>query len=364
MLYPGNKGLFKRAIAESGTIAAWAVSHGHSNYESSIEFAKSVGCNNLANMSACLKGKSEADVISATIKTEIGKVEEANRTWVPVFDDDFVLAKTPDILSELLDSNMGSKYSNFWEVDLMIGANNYDGVVYQDLTMILLNNTTPTSINYKVSAQQFDKVIVPRALEAWLDEMPTTLAVDLTINEYMSWDDPANSTKRLQNAIDIWTDYALNAPIIQTTNAHLNNITSTYVYQFTASPPKHLLRIAPELDGENVACHSDEILFVFGFTETIRKYLNLSEEEVKSHYKLSKDVITMWTNFAKTGNPNTPMSLNTLGSRSWPAYDVPGEKYLEISSKLTEVKQRLRAEQVVFWNNLLPEMQAYANSKS
>ncbi|XP_053385646.1 bile salt-activated lipase-like [Mercenaria mercenaria] len=56
MLYPGNKGLFKRAIAESGTVAAWAVSHGHSNYESSIEFAKSVGCNNLANMSACLKG--------------------------------------------------------------------------------------------------------------------------------------------------------------------------------------------------------------------------------------------------------------------------------------------------------------------
>ncbi|XP_053386035.1 neuroligin-4, Y-linked-like [Mercenaria mercenaria] len=259
---------------------------------------------------------------------------------------------------------MRSKYSNFWEVDIMIGANNYDGVVYQDLTMILLNNTTPTSINYKVSAQQFNKVIVPRALEAWLDEMPTTLAVDLTINEYMSWDDPANSTKRLQNAIDIWTDYALNAPTIQTANAHLNNITSTYVYQFTASPPKHLLRIAPELDGENVACHSDEILFVFGFTETIRKYLNLSEEEVKSHYKLSKDVITMLTNFAKTGNPNTPMSLNTLGSRSWPAYDVPGEKYLEISSKLTEVKQRLRAEQVVFWNNLLPEMQAYANSKS
>lgn len=164
MLYNGNKGLFQRAIAESGTIAAWAVSHGNTNYESSVSFARSLGCQSLQEMSVCLQGKSEKEIITAVLKTETGLVDEVNRTWVPVYDGEFVLAKTPDILSELNNASMQQKYSNFWDIDLMIGANNYDGVVYQDLTMAILNNTTPTSITYKISENQFNNVIVPRAL--------------------------------------------------------------------------------------------------------------------------------------------------------------------------------------------------------
>ncbi|XP_053385962.1 cholinesterase 1-like [Mercenaria mercenaria] len=365
MLYPGNKGLFKRAIAESGTIAAWAVSHGNTNYESSMKFAQSVGCSDLSNISACLKEKPEDEILSATLKIEGDLFNEVNRSWVPVFDDEFVLAKTPDILSELLDPHLRSKYSNFWDIDLMIGANNYDGVVYQDLMMVYINNTTPTSISYNVSAQQFDNIVVHRAVEAWLGESPTSLASDLTINEYTAWGDPFDSTKRLQNAIDIWTDYALNAPTISTANAHLNGSSSTYMYQFSVAPPKRLLPIAPVLEGKNVACHTDELPFVFGFTENLRGYWNFSESIIESNdYQLSREMITMWTNFAKSGNPNIPMQLGTLNSATWPSYSLPGEMYLEITAQRSEVKQRLRAEQVFFWNTLLPEMQAFAKQKS
>lgn len=366
MLYPGNKGLFKRAIAESGTIAAWAVSHGDTNRDLSIKFARSLGCIELTQMVDCLRQKPEADIIAATIKIENEAIDEVNRSWVPIFDNEFVLAKTPDILSELSDPVIrSSKYPQFQGIDLLIGGNNYDGVVYQDLTMQILNNTTPTSIKYEISQNQFENIVVPRALESWLDEKPTPLAIDLSVTEYTDWDDPLNAIKRLRNSLDIWTDYAVNAPMVSTASSHVNSSSSTYLYQFSVTPPKRLLEIAPVLDGVDVACHSDELPYVFGFTKNLRQYWNMSFSSITTNdYTLAKDVITMWTNFAKSGNPNFPVKLTTTRGVTWPEYDVSGQKYLEIKSKSSEVKQRLRAEQVEFWNNLLPGMQAFAKEKS
>lgn len=303
MLYPGNKGLFKRAIAESGTVAAWAISHGNTNLDSSVQFANSLGCSDLLQMVSCLRQKSEAEIISATKKIENAPINEVNRTWVPIFDNDFVLAKTPDIISELLDPAIKmKKYRNFMDIDLLIGANNFDGNVYQDLTMRLLNNISPSSINYKVSQNQLKDFVVPRALESWLDEMPTQLAIDLTVSEYTEWEDPLNGTKRFKNVLDIWTDYALNSPTISTANAHSNTNSSTYLYQFSTTPPKRYLPIAPALEGQDVACHSDELPYVFGFSENLKKLWQMSDNLIGTNdYSLSKDIMTMWTNFAKSG---------------------------------------------------------------
>ncbi|XP_053385644.1 acetylcholinesterase-like [Mercenaria mercenaria] len=208
---------------------------------------------------------------------------------------------------------------------------------------------------------EFDNIIVPRAIEG---KTPTELASDLTILEYTDLNDPHNTTKRLQNAIDIWSEYTVNAPMISTANAHSSAVSSTYVYQFSAAPPKRLIAIPPELEGPDVARHSDEMPFLFGFTENIRKYWNFSENSIEpKDYQLSLEIITMWTNFAKSGNPNIPKKLNTLNGETWPAYDGNGEMYLEIASKQSKIKQRLRAEQVVFWNYLLPEMQTFAKQK-
>ncbi|XP_060570513.1 neuroligin-4, Y-linked-like [Ruditapes philippinarum] len=358
-LYPGNKHLFKRAIAESGSVAAWAVSHGNTNHDSSVEFAQSLGCNDLANILLCLQSKSQTDVINATLEMESRIFNEVNRSWVPVFDDEFVLAKTPAILSELSNPKTQSKYSIFRDIDLMIGVNNYDGVVYQTLLSFYLN---VTSDPLKLSQQQFNDIVVPRAVEAWLGEMPTQDALDLTIYEYTTWDDLLNVKRRIKNVVDIVTDYALNAPTISTARSHINDNSSTYVYQFSASPPKRLLPVLPFMDGKNVASHADELPYVFGFTENLRSYWNMPESMIEPNdYKLSREMITMWTNFAKSGNPNSPVPLN--GS-SWPAYDNSGEMYLEIKSDQSYIQQRLRAEQVVFWNSLLPDIQSLSKKQT
>ena len=61
------------------------------------------------------------------------------------------------------------------------------------------------------------------------------------------------------------------------------------------------------------AFHSDDIEYVFGNLDS-RKGAPWRPED----YKLSELMQTYWTNFAKTGNPNSS------GLQNWPAYDAAG----------------------------------------
>ena len=61
------------------------------------------------------------------------------------------------------------------------------------------------------------------------------------------------------------------------------------------------------------AFHSDEIEYVFGNLD-LRKGAHFTPDD----YKLSELMQTYWTNFAKTGNPNSP------SAPQWPPYDAAG----------------------------------------
>jgi para-nitrobenzyl esterase len=62
------------------------------------------------------------------------------------------------------------------------------------------------------------------------------------------------------------------------------------------------------------AFHSDDIEYVFGTLDT-RPGFNVSPAD----RTLSEQIMSYWTNFAKTGDPNGP------GLPAWPRYDKTGE---------------------------------------
>jgi para-nitrobenzyl esterase len=101
---------------------------------------------------------------------------------------------------------------------------------------------------------------------------------------------------------------------------------STYEYQFSR---------APEPRG---ASHSWELQYVFG---------NLRQATEAADRKISDQMQTYWTNFAKTGNPNG------AGLPNWPAYDGAKQAYLDFTPAGPEAKTALRAKQCAVFQERL-----------
>ena len=122
-MYPGNVGLFHRAIAMSGSITShWAFASNESASNRFDEFVTGVGCDNGTRTQKvdCLRKLSTNDIINFIDKD--GFYQE------PVFPsrDGYFIPKHP---KEMLEStpDMASAHSFFQSVDLVMGTTSLDG---------------------------------------------------------------------------------------------------------------------------------------------------------------------------------------------------------------------------------------------
>ena len=299
-LYAGNKGLFKRAIAESGTVAAWALTDNDSVYINSMSFAKSVGCiaSDRASVVPCMRLKSSTELVAA-VKAYTND-SDINPSWVPVFDRNFVVEEPSVMLNNA--KNGSPLYTSFREIDLMIGWNNYDGFAYLPFWMNLFNITDMN--DYLLTENQL-KYLIPRITEISLVDKPTNASLERVMDEYIGKSNHSNGTELVKTLSDIATDAFLAAPSIKTADAHSSNTSSTYVYRFAAKPPYRLAALPPYIDKEYTVNHADELLFVFGLTPL---YADLYFDDLSQvpqpnpqQLNLSKAVMTLWSNFAKSG---------------------------------------------------------------
>jgi para-nitrobenzyl esterase len=93
-------------------------------------------------------------------------------------------------------------------------------------------------------------------------------------------------------------------------------VAPTYQYEFTAGAAAH-----PPV-------HSAELDFVFGYLR------DQASDPVL--VKLSDQIETYWTNFAKTGDPNG------AGLPKWPRFDARTKPYIEFGNAGPEAKADLR----------------------
>lgn len=258
MASPVSKGLFKRAIGESGGVHIFAnrSASREQTEETGVRFAKSVGASTLE----ALRAKPANQILQAALK------DKSMRFWPNV--DGYFFSENP------ADVYASGKQAH---VPLLAGWNADEGS-YQGL----LQKAKPTKEKYQAKVRELygdnaDEVLklFPGDSEQQVKESARDLAGARFI-AYSTW-------KWLEMQVETGE-----APV--------------YRYHFEQAPPM------PGGQRSRGAYHSADIEFVFETLDS--KHLPWTADD----RKLSDLISSYWTNFAKTGNPNGD------GLAEWPNY--------------------------------------------
>ncbi|KAF6017039.1 GTF3C5 [Bugula neritina] len=160
------------------------------------------------------------------------------------------------------------------------------------------------------------------------------------------------------------------ADTVSQTEQHTKSGTSsTYAYYFT-EPLKDENRLWPKPSWmRSMAGHLDDLKYLFGAPLLANETSTFWQEQVnaspslkktfagseESDVKLSYAMMLMWSNFAKSGNPNYPVALPE-GTPTWPEFTADTNQFLELNSKHIKVittpnKERLAKLRNVLWKD-------------
>ncbi|XP_068190976.1 bile salt-activated lipase-like [Antennarius striatus] len=328
-LTPHNKGLFKRAISQSGVaLCPWGINKNPRRFAE--EVAIKVNCPTDHNMVACLK------MTDPVLLTKAGTLSLSSSADNPVVGN-LLLSAVVD--GDFLPDEPQNLFHNTADIDYMAGINNMDGHLFTGLDVPSINSPL---LNTPIED-------VKRLLASYTkDKGPEGLANAFSVYS-INWGSNPSQEIIKKTTVDIGTDYIFLIPTQAALYLHAANATTGRTYSYLFSEPNRMAGIGRPYPSWMGADHADDLQYVFGkpFTTPLGYW--------PRHRDVSGYMIAYWTNFAKTGDPNKgELSVPV----TWPPFTSSGHKYLEINSKMNKnyVHQNLRLRYVHFWTNILPNL--------
>jgi para-nitrobenzyl esterase len=253
MVSPGARGLFQRAIVESGTyeLAQQSLASAEST---GAAFAAKVGCG--SDTAACLR--------SLPVST--------------ILDNEDFGGYDPNIDSAVLPQSIGTALASghFSHVPVIIGTNHDEWRLFVGLDQ--LNGAPPvTAANY-------------------VAEISATLGVPASVATAVAGEYPLSSYPSPAVALGaVGTDAIFACPAV-TAEADLSKYTTAYAYEFNDenAPDRYL----PSFGFPYGAAHAFELQYLFDLSNTPYPGTLSGPQQ-----QLSRAMKRYWTNFAKTGVP-------------------------------------------------------------
>ncbi|XP_036425259.1 neuroligin-3a isoform X1 [Colossoma macropomum] len=329
-----SEGLFHRAIIQSGSaLSSWAVNYQPVKYTRLL--AEKVGCNVLDTMDMvhCLRKKNARELVEQDIQPARYHV-----AFGPVIDGD-VIPDDPEILME---------QGEFLNYDIMLGVNQGEGLRFVENVVDSEDGVSGNDFDFSVS----DFVDSLYGYPEGKDTLRETIKF-----MYTDWADRDNPETRRKTLVALFTDHQWVEPSVVTADLHARYGSPTYFYAFY----HHCQSLMKPAWSD--AAHGDEVPYVFGIPmigPTDLFPCNFSKNDIM----LSAVVMTYWTNFAKTGDPNKPVPqdtkfIHTKANRfeevAWSKYNPQDQLYLHIGLK-PRVRDHYRATKVAFWKHLVPHL--------
>lgn len=348
-LYPGNMGLFQRIIAESGTpsISLLVVK----NPEAAVQaLSEALECNLGLHVVDCMESKTYNDILTA-IDTYKEKFPEKSQSLVfgPSVDGEF-FKRLPTEMTSMAKSKPQEEIKMFRSVDVMIGWNNFEAA--SAIPYIAAGENVD---DFLPSAEKMNNEYIPTFMNI-MQFGSSDLVKKLLAAEYTNWTHPNDPRAIRIELLRLLGDSMMPCQVIEYAQLHCNGSTNvkTFVYEFAAAPSYHIIDSPAWLEGAN---HGDELGFVFGFheemVESFRKLKKLDKAPEPSDLErqLSRTIMRYWSNFAKTGNPSSPVT----SSQEWPPYDMTIQQGIVLNENIGEksVKPYFFARVNNFWNNIL-----------
>ena len=295
-MYEGNSGLFQRVIAQSSSITStWAFANTPRNDE--IMLAKFLGCDtaDFSKVFKCINSTSNA-VLQTAIDKLPGASSMLRMSIIPTVDGKFVKEIPSTILSDnSLLSKRGQEF--FSSLDFLSGVTAVESTVHA----LLLAGAEPEDMDDFLPDQNFfDNKLVPLVINKLFNSEVPTVILDLVRAHYTNWYQNDKTTSR-DNYIHLMCDICHNVPLIQTAQFHARRSNrNTFVYNFNEKPSQ---QICSTPDWAKGAHHSDELQYVFGNGQDAIMSWVPGDAQIPHKWEdsLSKQLMTMWTNFAKSG---------------------------------------------------------------
>ncbi|PKK24351.1 bile salt-activated lipase [Columba livia] len=332
MLSPKNAGLFKRAISQSGVaLCSWAIQKDPLSWAKKI--GEKVGCrtDNTTALANCLR-VSDPQALTSAYTLQLVNLP------VPVVD---TLALTPVVDGDFLPDMPQNLFANAADIDYLAGVNNMDGHFFAGIDMPAVNRPL-----VRITADEVYNLV--RGLTADRGERGAAETYNLYTQ---TWGDKPDQEVMKKTVVALATDYIFLIPTQWTLNMHVQHARTGKTYSYLFSQPSRM----PVYPGWVGADHTDDLQYVFG------KPFSTPLGYWPKYRRLSRAMIAYWTNFARTGDPNTGYSEVPV---NWPAYTTDGGYYLEINSDLNKnsVKQNLRSQYVTYWNTVYQNLPVVANA--
>ncbi|XP_067005845.2 esterase E4 [Anabrus simplex] len=333
MMSPMSKGLFHKAISQSGTaLCPWSragstVHHAHT-------LAKALGCpTESADLIDCLRKQKVEDIITQdklfmewdvdphipfrpVIEKAVGDGEEA-----------FIIADPMEFMI-----NLGEKFHIPW----MNGITSDDGA----LKAAVLYNYSSLLRDFN---EEYDRV-APISLY-WGMTSPNVQEVNRRTREFYFGDRPIDENA-VKGVVDLYTDCEfLHCADQAMRRIAFSSTVPVYYYLFSYRGTASYSSVFGDKTRDYGVCHADDLQYLFPMDKFFPG-ITRSEDDLR----MVEILTTLWTNFARTGNPTPEDSPVYPGL--WKPVTSPIMEYLNISSKSSNMGHGLFTERVQFWDSL------------
>ncbi|CAG5119696.1 unnamed protein product [Candidula unifasciata] len=332
------RGYFQRAILQSGAPnAKWGVLPKEVMKKRSELFAKSVGCDQDTDhdyLVKCLR----SIVYNATIALKEHDISEGiiQFPFVPVVDG-VLLRQDP---AQLLRSG------NFKKTPLLLGSNENEGTFFIVYLLPLFNLKNPPAI----SGSTYLNLMTSKMFKyyPYYPQKLNQFGLEAIMFYYRDWLNPENYDALSRSIDRAVSDSYFVCPVNELARTYAKHNMPVYYYWFsqkwTANP-------WPDWMG---VLHADEIWYSLG------QALNQSNSFTEDERQLSRKMMTYWSNFAKTGDPN--QAPGDLALPEWPQFKVNEQQYINLSVASFASGQPWgkgpRTQQCAFWDEYLPKLLA------